>query len=143
MKEKLLISACFLKSGFKYDGTDNFNEKILKLQEKYEFILICPEVDGGLAIPRLPSECKDGKVINKIGQDVTENFNKGASKALEVELKNHCKKALLKAKSPSCGKGVIYDGTFTHTKTLGNGVACELLIRNGIKVFTEDELEQL
>lgn len=143
MKEKILVSACFLHEGYKYDGTANINEGVKKLEEKYDFILICPEVFGGLGTPRLPSEKLNDKVINSKNFDVTKQFDIGALKALELAKENGCSKAILKAKSPSCGKGIIYDGTFTHTKTTGNGVTCELLLKNGIKVYTEEELEML
>ena len=143
MKEKILVSACFLQEGFKYDGGANLNSKIKKLEEKYEFVLICPEVFGGLGTPRLPSEKRNNKIINSKNEDVTAEFNLGALKALNLAKENNCSKAILKAKSPSCGKGIIYDGTFTHTKIFGNGVACQLLLDNGIMVYTEDELDLL
>lgn len=142
-KEKILVSACFLKEGFKYSGGSNINEKIIKLQEKYEFILICPEVFGGLPTPRYPSEIVNDKVINNQGEDVTNAFIKGANDALELAVKNGCKKAILKAKSPSCGKGVIYDGTFSGNLTQGYGIACRLLLENGIEVYTEEEIDKL
>jgi uncharacterized protein YbbK (DUF523 family) len=143
MKEKILVSACFLHEGYKYDGKANINPKVKSLEEKYEFIIICPEVFGELGTPRLPSEKKGDKVINSLGIDVTKEFNKGALMALDLAKEHGCSKAILKAKSPSCGKGIIYDGTFTHTKTKGNGVACELLLKHGIEVFTEEELDLL
>lgn len=143
MKERILVSACFLHEGYKYDGTANINPQVAKLQEKYDFVLICPEVFGGLGTPRLPSEIINGKVVNSKNVDVTLEFNKGAIKALELAKEYGCKKAILKAKSPSCGKGVIYDGTFSHNKINGNGVACELLLKNGIKVYTEEEIDLL
>ena len=142
-KEKLLVSACFLFQGYKYDGTANINQRIIELQEKYEFIYICPEVFGGLSVPRYPSEIVGEKVMNVVGEDVTNAFNLGAKKALELAKKHGCKKALLKAKSPSCGKGKIYDGTFSHQVVDGNGVAVRLLMENGIEIYTENELEKL
>ena len=142
-KEKILVSACFLKEGYKYSGGANINNKISKLAEKYEFILICPEVEGGLSTPRRPSEIVGNKVVNNIGEDVTAEFIRGAQLALEAARKNNCTKAILKAKSPSCGKGMIYDGTFSHKTIKGNGVAAQLLIDNGIEVYTEDELDNL
>ena len=142
-KEKLLVSACFLSDGYKYSGGSNFNKDILLLEEKYDFVLICPEVFGGLSVPRNPSEIVGDKVMSNAGVDVTYEFNKGALKALELAKENNCTKALLKAKSPSCGKGFIYDGTFSHSITSGNGVAAKLLMDNGIVVYTEDELEKL
>ena len=142
-KEKLLVSACFVSDGFKYNGGSNYNIDILRLEEKYEFVLICLEVFGGLSVPRLPSEISGDKVISSSGADVTYEFNKGALKALEIAKINNCKKALLKAKSPSCGKNQIYDGTFTHTIREGNGITVSLLEENGIEVFTEEELYKL
>ena len=142
-KEKILVSACFLHEGYKYNGGANINEKIKGLAEKYEFVLICPEVFGGLSTPRLPSEIVNKKVLNSIGEDVTEAFVNGAKKSLELALENGCKKAILKAKSPSCGKGLVYDGTFSHTIIEGYGVAAKLLMENGITIFTEDEIENL
>lgn len=142
-KEKILVSACFLAKGYKYDGKDNINEKVISLQKKYDFVLICPEVMGGLSTPRDPSEQIGEKVISNKGKDVTINFINGAQKALSIANANNCKKALLKAKSPSCGKGLIYDGTFTHTIIEGNGKCCQLLLDNDIEVFTEDEIDFL
>ena len=142
-KEKILVSACFLHEGYKYDGGANINEKIIGLAEKYEFVLICPEVFGGLSTPRLPSEIVDDKVLNEIGEDVTEAFVSGAHEAMELAIKHGCKKAILKAKSPSCGKGLIYDGSFSHTIIEGDGVAAKLLMENGITVYTENEIENL
>ena len=142
-KEKILVSYCFLRDGYKYSGGANINEKVIKLQEKYEFILICPEVFGGLPTPRVPAEIIGDKVMNSIGEDVTEAFIKGAQKALELAKEHGCKKAILKGRSPSCGKGVIYDGSFSHKVVPGDGVAARLLIEHGISVYTEDELEKL
>ena len=142
-KEKLLVSACFVSKGYKYDGEANINLKIIELEQKYEFVFICPEVFGGLPVPRYPSEILGDKVVNIIGEDVTQNFNLGAIKALELAKKHNCKKALLKAKSPSCGKGMVYDGTFSHTLKEGHGITVRLLMENGIEVYTENELENL
>ena len=143
MKEKILVSACFLHNGYKYNGDANINQKVKDLELKYDFILICPEVFGGLSTPRLPSEIVRDKVLNNIGEDVTNQFRLGAQKALELAKLNNCKKAILKAKSPSCGKGLVYDGTFSHNVVAGDGVAAKLLMENGIEVFTEFELDLL
>ena len=142
-KEKISVSACFIKEGYKYNGGANINPKIIELAEKYEFIFICPEVFGGLTVPRLPSEIIGNKVCNSIGEDVTEAFITGAQKALSIAKEYGCTKAILKGRSPSCGKGFIYDGTFSHNVIEGNGVAAQLLIDNGITIYTEDELEKL
>ena len=142
-KEKILVSACFLYEGYKYSGGANINQKIIELAEKYEFILICPEVFGGLPTPRPASEIVGDKVLSVEGKDVTINFTRGANKALELAKTNGCSKAILKSKSPSCGKGYIYDGSFSHKVIEGNGIAVKLLIENGNTVFTEEELENL
>ena len=142
-KEKILVSACFIHEGYKYSGGANINQEVIRLAEKYEFILICPEVFGGLPTPRVPSEIIGDKVCNSIGEDVTNEFHTGAYKALELAKMHGCKKAILKAKSPSCGKGKVYDGTFTHTIIDGNGIAAKLLMDNGITVYTEEELQNL
>jgi len=143
VKEKLLVSACFVSDGYKYDGTNNINDEILKLQDKYEFVLVCPEVYGGLNTPRKPSEGLNGKVFMNDGTDVTEEFKKGALKSLEKALNNGVKRALLKAKSPSCGYGKIYDGSFSHTVVDGNGVFVQLLLENNILVYTEEDISSL
>ena len=138
--EKILVSACLLGTNCKYDGTNNRNEKVLSYVKDKEVIPICPEILGGLATPRIPSERGENKVLSKEGLDVTSNFKKGAEEALYLAKLFNVKKALLKAKSPSCGNGLIYDGTFTHTKKEGFGVTTELLRKNGIEVITEEDL---
>lgn len=138
---KVLVSACLLGHNTKYNGKNNLNEKLISLKDKLEFVLMCPEVEGGLSIPRTPAEIKDNKVINKDNIDVTNNYLKGANLALKKALKDNIKVAIVKEKSPSCGKNFIYDGTFTNTLIKGKGVTTSLLVENGIKVFNEDEIE--
>lgn len=135
----ILISACLLGRKCRYDGKDK-NRIDLSALEGNNLFPICPEVDGGLSIPRPPAERVSSYIINKEGKDVTAEYIKGAEIALRTALENNCKIAILKAKSPSCGKGKIYDGTFTKTLTDGNGVTAELLQKNGITVYTEDEI---
>ena len=141
--EKVLISACLLGDNTKYDGTNNYTKEVEKLFPLCDLVIVCPEVFGGLPTPRYPSEIVGEKVCNNMGEDVTDAFYHGAFKALELARINKCKKAILKAKSPSCGKGKVYDGTFSHTVTNGNGIAARLLMENGIMVFTEEELNNL
>lgn len=136
MKEKVLISACLLGVNCKYDGNNNYDEELYNKIKDYELIPVCPEVWGGLTTPRYPSEIKDNKVINTKGEDVTKNFEKGAQETLELAKKLGVKKAILKAKSPSCGNGKIYDGTFTGTLIDGDGITTRLLKENGIEVIT-------
>ncbi len=140
-KENVLISACLLGINCKYNGKNNYNPKVEALKEKYNLIPICPETMGGLSTPRIPSEIINDKVINKEGLDVTKQYHKGADIALEVALKNNVELAIFKAKSPSCGSGKIYDGSFSSTVIDGDGVTSKLLKEHGIKVITEDELD--
>ena len=139
-KENIIVSACLLGVNCKYNGGNNSCEKIIKLQEKYNIITICPEVDGGLTTPRIPSEIVGKKVINQAGLDVTKEYLKGASIALEKSLSNNVKFAVLKTKSPSCGCGLIYDGTFTHNLINGDGVTTKLLKEHNIQVYTEEDI---
>ena len=141
MKEKILVSACLLGVNCKYDGTNNENEKVFEYLKDKEIIPICPEVWGGLTTPRDPAEIKDDRVYTTKGKDVTENFKRGAIESLNLAKKLGVKKALLKAKSPSCGSNIIYDGTFTHTKTEGNGMTARLFKENGIEIITELDLD--
>lgn len=138
--EKIVVSACLLGINCKYDGTNNKNDKVLEYLKDKEVIPICPEIMGGLSTPRVPSEIKDNKVITKDNVDVTDNFLKGANEVLYLAKLLNVKKALLKAKSPSCGIGEIYDGTFTHTKIEGDGITTRLLKENNIEVITELDL---
>ena len=140
MKEKILVSTCLLGVNCKYSGGNNYNEKVLDFIKDYEVIPVCPEIMGGLSTPRPPAERIGDKVINNQNIDVTNEYTMGANETLKLAQLFNVKKALLKAKSPSCGKGKIYDGTFTGTLIEGNGVTVELLESNGIEVITEQDL---
>lgn len=143
MKTKLLISACLCGKNTKYSGGNNLLSRLNEIEEKFDLYLVCPESDGGLTTPRDPSEQRGNTVVSNKGVDVTKEFNLGANIALEVAKKNGIKYALLKESSPSCGSNLIYDGTFTGKKIKGQGVAAKLLIDNGIKVYSENEIEEL
>ena len=143
MKEKLIISACLLGEPCRYDGKSVNKIDISRILEKYDIVPICPEIYGGLPTPRTPSERSGDRVVMKDGRDVTDNFNRGALSALNIARLCGARKALLKAKSPSCGKGEIYDGSFSGKLTAGNGVAAEMLISEGISVFSEKEIDKL
>ena len=140
---KILISACLLGMCCRYDGKSCEYQKISDLMDRYELIPVCPEQLGGLPTPRTPSERIGDKVIMKNGTDVTMQYNRGAEEALRLAKLFDIRTAILKSKSPSCGKGLIHDGTFEGGMTEGNGVTADLLIRNGIKVYTEEELDLL
>lgn len=141
--EKILVSACLLGIPCRYDGKSMPNEKVMALKEKYTLIPVCPEIYGGLPTPRTPSERVGDLVLMKDGKDVTENYNRGADATLKIAELNGAKIAILKAKSPSCGKGMIYDGTFSGTLTAGDGVTVEKLTRVGIAVLTENEIDKI
>lgn len=141
-KEKIIISACLLGYPCRYDGKKN--EILLQIKKLIEdplieLIPVCPEQLGGLPTPRTGSEIIKNKVINQEGIDVTKEFQKGAEETLKIVKANYCKKVILKSKSPSCGYGQIYDGTFTRTLINGNGITTRLLLKNNIKIFTEKD----
>ena len=141
--ERILISACLVGDRVKYNGGDNLSSKIDALLEKYELVPFCPEVEGGLSVPRSPSERKDGRVINKDGEDVTDAFYRGAELAYNICLYLKIKTVILKEKSPSCGSKIIYDGTFSHKEINGMGVTAEYLKEKGITVLSEDDIDSL
>lgn len=139
----LLISACLLGVSCRYDGkTKPLDEKILnKLKEKHHLIPICPEIMGGLPTPRIPAEiAKYRRVLRRDGADITSEYEKGAHEALRLAKFFGCTTAILKARSPSCGRDVIYDGTFSDTLTEGDGITAELFRKNGIRIIREDEI---
>ena len=135
-KEKILVSACLLGVNCKYNGGNNASDEVDEFLKDYEIIPICPEIMGGLTTPRVAAEQKGDKVITKEGKDVTEQYKKGAEECLFLAKKYDVKKALLKLKSPSCGVGQIYDGTFSHTLINKNGITAQLLIENGVEIIT-------
>ena len=138
---KILVSACLLGDKCKYNGGDNFNEKVVEFVKNNEIVKVCPEVLGGLSIPRIPCEIKSGQVMTKDGTLCTAQFHQGAQKALKMALEKNIDFAILKSRSPSCGKDKIYDGTFSGTLVKGNGIFAELLMQNGIKIFSEEEID--
>lgn len=145
----ILVSACLCGINCRYSGDSNADEKVKELLKNGEAIPVCPEQLGGLETPRLACEIVGGtgkevlqgkaKVIDKDGNDRTLGFIKGAHEVLNIAKMMGINKAILKAKSPSCGCGKIYDGTFSGNKISGNGVAAQLLLENGIEVITEEE----
>ena len=141
--ENILVSACLLGVACRYDGKRKPNEAVIALKEKYNLIPVCPEIMGGLPTPRLPSEIRGETVIMENGDDVTDKYSKGAEETLRLARLFGCGKAVLKEKSPSCGSGRIYDGTFSKTLTEGNGVTAGMLLANGIMVAGETEIDAL
>jgi len=145
-----LCSACLLGIRCRYDDKSKPNEKILALAKNEVLIPVCPEQLGGQATPRLDAEIKEGDgydvldkkavVIESDGNDVTDFFVKGAGEVLKIAQTFGIKEAILTRRSPSCGSGRIYDGTFSRTLINGDGVTTALLKRNDIKVISEEEL---
>ncbi len=143
MKEKLLVSACLLGENCKYSGGNNYTLEVEALRAQYEFVPVCPEQLGGLPTPRSPAERTGARVVNRDGADVTEAFRLGAEKTLETARMLGITKALFQVRSPSCGSGTIYDGTFSGTLASGSGVTAELLEENGIKIYPSDRIPLL
>ena len=140
---KILVSACLLGVRCRYDGQSKPHEGVLSLMRQHTLIPVCPEVMGGLATPRVPAERAGESVLTQEGGDVTEQYRRGAEEALRLAELYGCKAALLKERSPSCGSGAIYDGSFRHILTAGDGVTAELLKAHGIAVSGESAWQQL
>lgn len=138
--KKILVSGCLYGNVCRYKGDSCYNEKVAKLGKNNVLIPVCPEQLGGLPTPRPPAERVGDKIISDVGVDVTEEYTRGAKIAVRVAKDNAVDYCVLKAHSPSCGKGVIYDGTFTGGKKQGNGLTAEMLMAEGFEVFTEDEI---
>ena len=141
-KEKILISACLLGIPCRYDGRDNKIESLNLLQQQFDFVPICPEQLGGLSTPRCPCEIQGNKVMSKEVKDCTREYQEGSEKRLKLAKQWNIKTALLKAKSPSCGFGQIYDGSFSKKLITGNGLTAALLEKEGIRIFCETELDK-
>lgn len=143
----IIVSACLLGDKVRYDGTGKPSKELLDFlkDQKIRIHKICPEILGGLPCPRIPAEIDQNtnKVLNKSREDVSEQFLMGAVSTLKYCQTNGIKIAVLKSKSPSCGKGLIYDGTFSGRLCAGNGCTAQLLMQNGIDVFDETELQKL
>lgn len=149
----LAVSSCLLGCDCKYNGGNNEDKQILKLTEIKPVIPICPEELGQLSTPRPPAEIKSGdghdvldgkaQVVDDQGKEVTNEFIEGAYQALQQMRMNGITTAVLKSRSPSCGKGRIYTGDFSGDLKEGDGVTTALFKRNGIEVYTEDEIDKL
>ena len=140
-----IVSSCLLGENVKYNGGNNYTEAVVEFLRDKEIIPVCPETVGGLPVPRFPCERLGDRIVNTQGEDLTEAFHDGARRCLEnilerFELKD-IEGAILKARSPSCGSEVIYDGTFKGVRVPGDGVFSELLKAKGIRVMTETDFE--
>ena len=139
----VLVSACLLGCPCRYDGKSKPSAAVLALMDKHTLIPICPEQMGGLATPRPPAECQTGGVFTEAGVDVTAHYQRGAAEALRLAKLYGCTHAILKERSPSCGSGEIYDGSFSRHLVPGDGVTAALLKANGVTVLGESEVEKL
>jgi uncharacterized protein YbbK (DUF523 family) len=151
----IIVSACLCGINCKYDGGNNLDERVLKLLREGKAIPVCPEQLGGQETPRAPHEIVNGSGLDVLQgkakvlgpgddiDDVTPEFLKGAYETLKIAEAVGASIAILKARSPSCGVSKIYDGTFSGAKRPGNGVTAELLLSKGMKVFTEENLDEL
>ncbi len=137
---KIMVSACLLGENCKYNGGNNYSEKAAQFLRGHEIIPVCPEVLGGLPVPRVPSEIVDGRVVSQEGRSVDKEFRLGAELALKRAVEEGVELVVLQPRSPSCGVKQIYDGTFSGRKVEGQGVFAKLLLENGFSVLDAGEL---
>lgn len=140
-----LVSSCLAGISCRYDGKSSENQYVIELVKQGKAMPVCPELLGGLPVPRVCCEIIEGergeqRIVSSEGRDFTREFALGAEKTLEIARIIGTTKAILKSKSPSCGCGLIYDGTFSGRLIEGNGLTAELLMKNGIEVITESDL---
>lgn len=147
---RVLVSACLAGRACRFDGTASLDDAVGRLVAEGRAILVCPEADGGLGTPRPPAEIVGGtgrdviegraRVVTESGADVTDAYLRGAHIALAAARRGGAETAILKARSPSCGKGRVYDGSFSRSLTDGDGVTAALLEASGIEVVTDEEV---
>ncbi len=138
---KILVSACLLGENCKYNGGNNYSEETVRFIKGHTVVTVCPEVLGGLSIPRKPAEMVNGVIRNEDGISIDKEFRAGAKAALKIALSEGVDLAILQPRSPSCGGSSIYDGTFSGTLISGEGVFAALLRKNGIQVIEVGALQ--
>lgn len=138
--DKIIVSACLLGEPCRYDGKSYPSQEVIDYIKDKQVYPVCPEVLGGLSTPRSSCEIICGEVISKQGTNCTLQYMKGANEVLTLAKINNIDIAILKSKSPSCGYGEIYDGSFSSKLVKGNGICAEMLVNNGIKVINSDEI---
>ena len=145
MKEKpaIAVSACLIGQRCRYNGDTKTDGRVIKLEKRFRFVPVCPEMLGGLPVPREPSEISGDRVITRSGKDMTDAYRKGAEKTLELIRSEGCVAALFKERSPSCGSGFVHNGLFDGGMVPGDGIASALLRTQGIPVYGETETEKL
>ncbi len=140
---KIGVSACLLGENCKYNGKNNFSSKLEEILKNHDLVAICPEVLGGLPTPRDPAEIVGEIVRTKDGRSVDDEFKKGAKKALELIKRSKVELVVLQSRSPSCGIGKIYDGSFTGKLINGDGIFAKLLKEEGIKAIDVEDLTNI
>ena len=136
---KIMVSGCLLGENCKYNGRNNYSEKVAEFIKGHEVFSVCPECLGGLPVPRVPAEIVNGVVINREGENVDIQFRKGAEIALEIARKESIDLAILQSRSPSCGVKQIYDGTFSKNIIDGQGIFAKLLKENGFQIIDVED----
>ena len=139
----ILVSACLLGTACRYDGRSKADAAVTALLARHTLIPVCGEIFGGLPTPRPPAERRGARVVTKDGRDVTVAYRRGAEEVVRLARLYGARAAILKERSPSCGSGAVYDGTFSGTLTAGWGAAAGLLREQGIRVLGESRLEEL
>lgn len=140
---KIAVSACLLGENCKYNGGNNRNEAVLKFLEGKEVIPVCPEVLGGLPVPRIPAEIRDGVAWNRNGENVDEQFKRGVELTMKAFAEEDIELAVLQSRSPTCGVKQVYDGTFTGTLIPGQGLLVKALTEKGYKVIDAEDISNL
>ncbi|MGE9984377.1 DUF523 domain-containing protein [Desulfovibrio sp. SGI.169] len=135
-----VVSGCLAGLACRYDGGSNPCAAVIRLVEEGRAVPVCPESLAGLSVPRLPCELAGGRVLSQDGRDLTESFLRGAQLALSAAQRCGCTAAILKSRSPSCGFGQIYDGTFSRRLCPGEGIWARLLREAGFALFSEERL---
>jgi len=136
----ILVSSCLVGLGCRFDATDKKTEEVLTYLKDKEWMPVCPEQMGGLATPRDPAEIRRERVVTKDGKDVTAQFIRGADEVARLARLVGATEAILKSRSPSCGSGHIYDGTFSKVLIEGDGLTARALKKMGLTVKSEENL---
>ena len=139
---KYFVSACLMGRKCKYNGGDNYDPDLVSLLIDNEIVLICPETEGGLPVPRNPVELNDNRALDRDGNDYTSFFLKGVESVIEKSKKENPDAFILQPRSPSCGFGIIYDGTFSKTLIKGNGLLSQKLLEKGYKIYNPSSFKE-
>jgi len=139
LSESIIISACLLGEPCRFDGQGKHNSSLLEVLKNKHLISVCPEVEGGLTIPRPPAEINGNRVLRESGEDVTRQFEVGAELCVTAGIGARATLAILKSRSPACGCGQVYDGSFSKTLISGDGIFTQLLKKSGIECISDEQ----